>query len=489
MRRFAIWLYFIVFSLTAQNSTFSVDRLIQYYDWALDLQNIYVQKSMSPLPGPPQQKSGWVLFSISNQSNNSQIQLTNTYLVVKGLDPATGLPCYVSFDANGVGTVVDASASTVAGNYTYLLSYFPENNGTPYLYVPPITSARLYISLNHKLVLPVVKNINGIYTITDPSPTVTTDPAYYYLYDKVEFNIQPNQCVINPTLVDFFSIPLPITVTANNGCNNLYGGIPPTQNREAIFTGFTNTINSTVSNSNAKTQWSNLLLTGFGKNLRILSTNTAVNAAPALFDPQYLLSATYGLDWMTQVWSTYYEANPIWMDLSQLTGYHLYSGQVNPSTGVFLFTPQSGAGTNVSIALPTSSAPFFAGTGFTILSGSDGAAAPIIEKFLSAGFESGILPYPSSSANPINNSFYQSKSNSYYTNSSYLPASNGTWYDLYSKVLHSYAVYPYNYYTYAYDDVLGADNTITSDNILLNPIQITITIGDMNGTNVIGTGP
>jgi hypothetical protein len=431
----------------------------------------------------PVQKPGWVPFSIINASKNPSITFSNTYVVAKGIDPSTGLPAFVSFDTNGVGNCVDASANTVPSLYTYPLSYFPTMNGIPFMYMPGIISARLYFSLNYKLVLPVVQNVNGIFTIVDPSSTVTnliSNPSYNQLYDKIEFDIQSNQCVINPTLVDYFSLPLPITVSSSSGCNNLYAGMPPSQNRELIFSSYLASVSSNVADTNAQIQWNNLALTSSGKNLRILSTNTAMSAAPPIFDPTYLFNASYGLNWLGHVWFGYYQTNSLWMDLSQVAGYGLYSGIV--SGGNFVFTKQTGAlGSTVTVFFPNNSVPFFAGTGFTI--SGDPIAAPIIQKYLSAGVESGIFPSPTSASNPVNNTYFQSQKSLYYHNSAFLtPANDGTWYDFYSKVLHSFAVSPYDYYTYAYDDVLGSDNTITSPNLLSNPIQITVTLGNLINT-------
>lgn len=468
--------------MAAQNNTFSADRVAAFSDVVLTQQKTQLEASGANKGSAVSPRLGFVPFSFVNASNNSLISYSNMYIVVKGLDPINGNPCFVSFTPAGVGSCVDTSASTVSSNYTYQLSTLPTSGGVPYVYMPPITSARIYVSVNYKLVLTV--NGGPDYTISDPSPTITTDPSYYYLYDKVEFNLQLNQCVINPTLVDFFCLPLPITVSSSSGCNLLYAGMPPTQNREAIFTGFQTAV-SAVENAASQTQWGNLLLTQTSpaKNLRILSTNTAINAAPPIFDTEYLLSSTYGADWLTDVWhngsDAYWESNTLWMDVSQVPTYGIYSGQVNTTTGTFLFTPVTGAGSAVSVTLPTSSVPFFAGTGFVTTG--DANAAPIIEKFISAGFVSGILPTTTSEEDPVNNSFFQALKPYYQANAN-LPEGTGPWYDLYSQVLHSYAVYPYNFYTYAYDDVLGNDNTITSNNILLNPITITITLGDMSGT-------
>ncbi len=461
----------------------------------------FFSKLHSAPPPPPTPPPQYVPFSFGNVNNtmSGPFVYSNLYIVVKGTDPATGNACFVKFNvATGVGTCHDPISSTDNG-YTYALSSFPvDGDNVPYVYMPCIISARLYMSIGSGtftgLTLPV-QGASAPYTIGDPIPTDPMDTAYNYLYDKVEFNIKPDECVINPTLVDYFCFPLPITVTANGGCSQLYAGMPPTQNREQIFsntehTGYADIVNS-ITNTASQAQWSGLLLKHGSKNLRILSTNTALGSAPVLFDTSYLLSTAYynkGNDtWLSKFWfsqsahNSYYTTNTIWMDLSQLPGYGLYSGQVNPTTGAFNFTKQTGTkGASVSITLPTSTVPFFAGTGF--VSSGDAAAATIIEKFLSAGVVSGVLPTASSKTNPINNSFFQAFKSSYYQNNSYFAAGSGPWYDLYSKVLHSFAVYPYNFYTYAYDDVLGNDNTITSENILTNNVTVTITLGDMTGT-------
>ena len=474
----------------APDNTFSVDRIQNFYNTGLLEEKALLELSgASPsfhlalqlLP----QKVGYVPFMFENRSENPLITFDNMYIVIKGTDPATGDACFVQFDSNGIGSCVDAVYHvTDSADYTIALSTLPVNGNLPYVYMPSITSARLYMAVDYKLIL--VVNSNN--TIADPNPAYSMDTAYNYLYDKVEFNIEPNQCVINPTLVDCFCLPLPIQVIANGGCNTLYAGMPPTQNREAIFTGYQNAVNA-LPNTSSQGQWGNLLLTNTvssanPKNLRILSTDTAMTQATPIFDTAYLDSSTYGENWITEAWNTYFQENLTYMDISQVPGYGIYSGQVDSGTGYFKFNKQSGtAGSStVWIALPSMnvSVPFFAGTGFNLISG-DGTAFTVIEKFLSAGMVSGILPAGSSMTNPINNEYFQSQK-PYYQNNPNLTANTGPWYDLYSSILHSYAVYPYNFYTYAYDDVLGNDDTITSSNIILDPINIIITLGNMVGT-------
>lgn len=410
--------------------------------------------------------------------------------MTKGINPEGGSACLIAFSPTGVGSCLNVTAGTLSTTgYTYPLSSAPTaSDGTPYVYIPSIISARMYFSLGTAISMSITPNPPYGLGINDPNPADPADYNYNILYDKVEMNILENQLAINPTMVDFFSLPLPISVYTNNQCAVLNVGMPPTQNREGVFTSFEQGVTALVLNPSATTEWRKLILTGPTSgptHLRLLSSGQAMNpsnVAP-IFDPHYLLDSNYGLNWMDTVWGTagsntgFYQANPVLMDLSEVPGYGIWTGQVD-SSAQFNFTGIGGGG-SVQIIRPSTSIPFFVGTSFTATG--DPTAIPIIARLLGAGFACGQVP----STGPLNDAYFIANQ-PYYQNNSHIPGATttGPWYDFYSKELHDLGNSEYQFFTYPYDDSLGYKNLITLDNLILLPAQVLITLGDMTGTSI-----
>ena len=142
---------------------------------------------------------------------NASIKKENTYIVVLGLNPATKKHTYVKFDnGNKLGILSDINSNTINGkDYGIPLSQLTQDStGFANACIPPITSARIYISFGNPLDMPTDGK-----TLTPKQPDVnnpqtTTNGT---LFDKVEFNYSTNgETVINPTGVDFFAIPYTI---------------------------------------------------------------------------------------------------------------------------------------------------------------------------------------------------------------------------------------------------------------------------------------
>lgn len=151
-----------------------------------------------------------VSFDLS-KTNNTQIQKTNTYIVVLGIDPATKKHAYVSFhDGNRIGTLVDITDVTMNGkDYGIALSELaPDSTGMARACIPHLTSGRIYLSLGNALDIPTDKTSLTPRQPDVNNPQTTTNGT---LFDKVEFNYSTSgETVINPTGVDFIAIPYTI---------------------------------------------------------------------------------------------------------------------------------------------------------------------------------------------------------------------------------------------------------------------------------------
>lgn len=410
--------------------------------------------------------------NIENQTNIASDQ--NLYVVVKA--SISGKDCIMSFDDNGKGQCEIISPDTPLNSYSYPLSKLTANEGKITLYLPQVDSGRIYFSLNYPLDLHIDKKTNRI---VDPDGFKPRDNNYYTLYDKVEFTFNKDGTWINPTAVDFFSIPITIEQKGAVSELNKAGLSKPRadilQQVKQQFTQYDMTTNH---------EWNHLFLSYDDTILRLISPGKAMikgipNTQP--FDPDYLNNESrYGFSYIDNLWE-YYKTHTLQIDCSEIAPFmklddYLFTGRVENDQ--FIFSNQSKTST-VAIAKPSLSRAFFAGAGDSFDAENNTPKAIIVRQLTSA-FEVGFLPAPDKTL--INQEYFKTHKNHYYQNNDLWPSvDQGPWYDLYSKALHSFneAIY-----TFAYDDALAQDGTLHDSNGN-NPSPVTISLGDMSGTRII----
>ncbi len=433
-----------------------------------------------PSNPPPTTPTGYLSLTFNN--NSGVVGSDKVFFLIKGINPATKHDCYVSFDpTTGKGACVDAISSLNSYNFSYPISAFPKNSTGNVVFLPQVDSGRIYLSVAYPLDLLVDPNSNKI---LDPDALNTNDPNYYILYDKIEFTyVTPGnpEVDLNPTAVDFFSLPLYLELFTNSGTQA--SGF--TQNRASIFSQIKAIFASYDTTPNKV--WNNLIIPFIDPatqseitQLRIASTSKAMTTAPVLFDPMYLSnSAAYGYNWIQDVWSTYYRSHTLSIDATELAppNNQIFIGQVN-NNNQFVFTGASGAPT-VTINLPSSSFPFFGAAGDTFNTQNNTPQAIIVRDLTSAAMV-GMLP--TASSNVLNRQFFANNKWQYYTVNPFLSQTGkntGPWYDLYSKALHSFND---NIYTFAYDDLLGIDGTVAAN--MSDSPSLAISLGDLSGTTI-----
>jgi hypothetical protein len=462
-----------------------------------------------PPPAPP--STAYVPFTLVNNTGQPD---SNVYITIKGfIPPAPNQSCYLSFSKGsdgidqGIWQVVTLESKTISYKLSELSSTIK---------LPPLISGRIYFSIGYPMDLQVTLAATGVPTINDPDalkgPTSvqTADSNFYTLYDKIEFTVPfmpptASKVTLNPTALDFFCLPLTITMTNPN--LPVVGLSLP---RSDVITDVHNTFMvRTVGNMAANTQWNRLVLpdpTTPSNYLRIAATGKAMTArsltTPALqdtiFDPNYLNSLNYGnYNWMEEVWNTYYTAGGgnhfLSIDTSELgadnpdLAHPIYKGQVNGS-GAFSFTNIGGTNT-VPLGEPTNSIPFFAGSGGTFTADNK-TVKSILVKDLTAGVMVGIVPLDldGTGSNYLDKAYFAANKVSYYQNSANLPSPpvGVPFYDLYSRAMHEaggQSPLTFNQiYTFAYDDVLSLDGTLDSGDSS-NP-EVTIQLESL-GTSAI----
>lgn len=482
-------------ALSGANDTFSPSRLIHFGNTVIAEQ----KETLTPTnPNAPVYKPGYVLMQIANNSGQPD---SNVYLVVKGVN-GSSQDCYLAIGL-GIGAYVPVGTTTLSTTYSYPLSSLPGTTGQRFFYVPnPFTSARAYFSVNYPLLLQIQPDATtGILTIDDPSSFSLSDPNYYTLYDKFEFTYDlPTPApganlFVNPTAVDFFS--LPINLQMNNSVGSITNsGL--TSSRNTILTGSQTTF--TTYDMTSANVWNNLFLPFYVDPyagspslityLRLASPATATAPGSTTVNPDqafpndYLSNAaTYGFDYINDgtpnsVWGFYsVPGNQLNIDTTELAGifgpgvdsplypdYYYLTGTINGSNQ-FFFTNNLPAPNTYTWFMnePNTAYPFFSGGNFDDAGEANGTPGAVIVRQITSAFDVGLLPNTFASGTFMNQTYFLNNMASYYTsNPNWGPvaAVNGPFYDLYSKALHGFGDL---IYTFAYDDELGQDGTLTGN--------------------------
>ena len=417
--------------------------------------------------------------------NKSNIDDSETYLFIKAQDPATQKDCYMVFDDSGHATcqVVDDDFSSM--NSSKKLSSLPhdaDNNIT--LYLPHVASGRIYFSYHYPMDLPLDKKTNKIIDADGFKPR---DSNYYTLYDKVEFTFTENGTWMNPTAVDFFSLPIHVE---QKGTGSEFEESGFTDSRQSIMNALKDKIAVDTDNRQDITdEWMKLFLTPNNQpdvTLRFMAPGKAMikgipNTDP--FDDQYYIDQYKygngsGYSYVDDIWN-YYKDHDLKIDVSELKDYHsgdVFTGRVN-ADDEFVFTGPKGE--TVTFPKQTTSLAFFAGATGDFDAPNNTPKAIIAREFTSAATVGLLGSKMDGKDNVLKKTYFVANKANFYTNKA--KGTDTPWYDVYSKVLHSFEGQPI--YTYAYDDALGQDGTLHSPTTPDNPTPKTATIilGDMAG--------
>jgi hypothetical protein len=445
---------------------------------------------------------------ILTNNNYNIITFTNTLGQMLGQQTTPPPMTYVSAQSSG----------------SYTLNSFNNGSGA-YIFYLPITvnmaNSRIYFSIGGPLDWFI--RANGPVQVSPLDFIDLSQDGYYTVYDKIEFNLNANSTLtINPTLVDYYGIPLSFSVSASGSTS--YAGLPPSLASTTIFSTYNTAAAALPATPNSGTEpnWAGLSLTyqapsGMSPHpLRVLSGGSALKsgnpivATPAYanystFNNYYLSANNYiesGCNWFTNVWddgsnSALYQTAPVFVDLSVAgPGSGVATGLVDNS-GNFIFTvPSSGCGSggasgfSLTLPIPTTSLPFYTGslndyTPAPTIQGPQ-AYATVLWEIFSAAILAGIVPLTGTScSSPLSENYirsqtlFQPNANLTCTSS---PSTNPPWYDFYSQTFLGMGTGQYTkYYTFPYADVWQTDGTITVTNLPTANTQIVINIGSMSG--------
>ncbi len=300
--------------------------------------------------------------------------------------------------------------------------------------VPQLAGARLWFSVG----APLTFQLNPGPALVEPSVTNPADPNIGLPWDFAEFTFNQAQLFANISLVDFACLPIALTLTDTAGGTQSAAGLPA-GGLDAVCAGLT------AQQAADGHQWTDLIVTAGGANLRALSPQNGLVLNPSL------LSGYYD-DYVAQAWQRY-AASPLTVDTQ--ASYGAVTGQV--SGGLLTFS-QAG-----SFAAPTTADIFSCSTGPFATAGANGAALAVIPR-LAAAFNRSTLLTDADQPNGENPA-------DYYAN----PVTNH-----YARIVHATLAGGLGY-AFPYDDVTPDGGVNQSGAVSSGiPAQLTVTLGPLH---------
>ena len=203
------------------------------------------------------------VFIKAAQEKASELELDKDCVLSldSATEPSSGLP---KMSVQLITTAGDVS------QYNYAFSKLPKtSDGRCILLVPPTISGRVYFSVGNPMIMQAKKDANKTLRIGDPDGFKPRDPNYYTLYDKVEYTFTNDGTWLNPTAVDFVSLPIHVEqpdATSPIKSAGFAGS------RTAIF----ESIKGTLTAGAVSPEWSKLVLPFRGTDLRIMAPGKAM---------------------------------------------------------------------------------------------------------------------------------------------------------------------------------------------------------------------
>lgn len=406
-----------------------------------------------------------MIFQITN---NTTLNPNNIFILISGTK--NNRHCYVHIKNSHEQQIIYLHNGINSEHYASKLTDIENSKGKYTMLLEPLDSGRIYFSIDKPMKMGATCDGKSM----EADPFDITDSNYNTVYDKIEFTYNENGIWINPTAVDFFSIPIKVSI--------------PNADTHCKESGFSNTKKKTIekiksvydahTTSKTKKVWDKTFLYKNDTVLRIMAPGKMMtyyneNSLDRKFTDRYLTSDYYGFNYVDFVWN-YYKTHKLMMNCSELetTGIvnklndYIFVGSVVDD--VFLFKNKSNT---YFVELPRpccSSCLFLAGSGNYCHENNTYAA--VIIKFFTSIFSVGLLPLENENVIVGRDFFENIDKNLYYQHNKLLPANTGPWYDLYSKAIHSATELPV--YTFAYDDALCHDGTLHAR----NKVHVNITL-------------
>ncbi|MCP2163935.1 glycoside hydrolase family 64 protein [Goodfellowiella coeruleoviolacea] len=250
-------------------------------------------------------------LTLTNNSGRAE----QVYVYVLGTNLNTGKLGYVNaagaFTPWSPGSLPPSPAPDVAITG-------PANGSATTIQLPIMLSGRVYVSFGEKLKFFLTPD-----GLVQPAPWAAGDANRDILFDWSEFTYNTSGLWLNTSMVDMFSVPHAVEVTAANGSTQRTGDLVP-NGRERIFNAL----------RDQQGDWAKLVQSrGDGTRLRALSPGRGIDAG--------LFSATYFDSYVSQAWATYQSTTLTVVPFENEPDKKFF-GRTD-SAGVMNFTDTSGA--------------------------------------------------------------------------------------------------------------------------------------------------
>lgn len=301
--------------------------------------------------------------------------------------------------------------------------------------IPQIAGGRIWFAIGSKLTF----LLNPGPALVEPSVSNPSDPSINTFWDFAEFTFNSAQFFGNISYVDFFSIPIALTLVDSKGARQHVAGTD--QN------GLTNLVNGLhAQQASDKINWSSLIVNNkAGHPLRVLSPNNGLVANPNLFNG-------YWEPYIDQVYKQYANAD---LKINTQASYGIVTGRV---TNNVLRFPNG-----TTFARPTARDIFTCSTG--PFAANTPEALAIIPR-LSAAFNRSVLLREEN--HPDGETPAQ-----YYTIN---PTNH------YSRIIHSLNLDKRGY-AFPYDDVAPSNGADQAGTVFAgDPVTVTLTVGGHGAT-------
>jgi len=161
------------------------------------------------------------MFVQLNNNTNGKYSDSEIYWCIIGKDPNTGAFCYVNSSGQLVPCTTALNTISKGDRMCADICYTLEE--CDYVYMPDITSGRMYFSYGDQVYITINIDGNGNIGYAGPDLNNTSDPNQDVLFEFIEFTITDGVYWGNTTRVDFFSFPIVTRLVGTNGFVNAPG--------------------------------------------------------------------------------------------------------------------------------------------------------------------------------------------------------------------------------------------------------------------------
>ena len=161
------------------------------------------------------------MFLQLNNKTNGAFSNNEIYWCILGYDPKTNQLCYVDKSGKLIPATTDLNTISKGdrkfANICYTLAE------ADYVYMPDITSGRMYLSYGSPVYITINKDINGNMGYAGPDLNNTSDPNRDVYFEFLEFTISNKVYWGNTTRVDNYCFPTVSRLVGDNGFINTPG--------------------------------------------------------------------------------------------------------------------------------------------------------------------------------------------------------------------------------------------------------------------------